>query len=516
MESNTLVNEEVKKKKPAKKKKKKASGVSKGRSDDIDMKEAQEWLDALKVQDVISPEFLKENYLLSAARDFRNKAPFPYHRMKNFMDDAFLRRLREELEHIEYYQKHNDLYEFHQSYDLKGIDSPLVKKVKEVLYSDEFRTALSTISGIQLDGLADSVDMSCAVYQSTHRLLCHDDELAGRRIAYILYLVPSDWTAFDGGALDLFSVGADGEPTSVHTSLVPEWNSFVFFEVSPVSYHQVSEVLVDKTRVSISGWFHGAPIERVHRAIDPEVPFVVLCPGSNLDDWVSREYRKPALLKKINKRFGEDSSLELQNYLRKDKYAELMSELDTECWTSCGPANKRHYGQLAEPRSAIIKSFKAFTASQEFANHLSEITGLELLSARGELRRMAKGDYSLAYTTNPDNARESLDVLFTFISPKMKWESIHGASLHYLPIDQDGELLTVDPSPNTLALVYVAEEGALRFVHYVNHTAPGHMYQSFTMFRTNTETNGEGDDEGEESDEEEKADKALASPLGIV
>ena len=35
-------------------------------------------------------------------------------------------------------------------------------------------------------------------------LLCHDDELEGRRIAYIFYLVPPDWEADDGGMI-LFS-----------------------------------------------------------------------------------------------------------------------------------------------------------------------------------------------------------------------------------------------------------------------------------------------------------------------
>ena len=30
-------------------------------------------------------------------------------------------------------------------------------------------------------------------------LLCHDDELEGRRIAYIYYLVPADWEEKDGG-----------------------------------------------------------------------------------------------------------------------------------------------------------------------------------------------------------------------------------------------------------------------------------------------------------------------------
>lgn len=35
-------------------------------------------------------------------------------------------------------------------------------------------------------------------------LLCHDDELEGRRVAFILYLVPP-WDVNDGGTLDLFS-----------------------------------------------------------------------------------------------------------------------------------------------------------------------------------------------------------------------------------------------------------------------------------------------------------------------
>ena len=36
-------------------------------------------------------------------------------------------------------------------------------------------------------------------------LLCHDDELDTRRIAFILYLVPP-WSAEDGGMLDLFDM----------------------------------------------------------------------------------------------------------------------------------------------------------------------------------------------------------------------------------------------------------------------------------------------------------------------
>lgn len=46
----------------------------------------------------------------------------------------------------------------------------------------------------------------------------------------------------DGGALELFDVDAAGQPRDVVQSLVPQWNSFAFFEVTPTSFHQVREL----------------------------------------------------------------------------------------------------------------------------------------------------------------------------------------------------------------------------------------------------------------------------------
>ena len=43
-----------------------------------------------------------------------------------------------------------------------------------------------------------------SIYLDT--LLCHDDELEDRRVAFIYYLVPENWTEEDGGSLDMFSV----------------------------------------------------------------------------------------------------------------------------------------------------------------------------------------------------------------------------------------------------------------------------------------------------------------------
>ena len=70
-------------------------------------------------------------------------------------------------------------------------------------------------------------------------LLCHDDELEGRRVAYILYLVDEDWNSEDGGGLDLFNVDSNGQPDKITATVQPEWNSLAFFAVTPTSFHQV-------------------------------------------------------------------------------------------------------------------------------------------------------------------------------------------------------------------------------------------------------------------------------------
>lgn len=45
----------------------------------------------------------------------------------------------------------------------------------------------------------------CVVSYFSDVLLCHDDELDSRRIAFALYLVPP-WSSSDGGLLDLFNM----------------------------------------------------------------------------------------------------------------------------------------------------------------------------------------------------------------------------------------------------------------------------------------------------------------------
>ena len=69
---------------------------------------------------------------------------------------------------------------------------------------------LKEMTSIEL--ISNKIDMTSSKYKHTDYLLCHDDDIhddmnkKGRRIAFIYYLVPEDWSQKDGGNLDLFSV----------------------------------------------------------------------------------------------------------------------------------------------------------------------------------------------------------------------------------------------------------------------------------------------------------------------
>ncbi|KAJ8305927.1 hypothetical protein KUTeg_016472, partial [Tegillarca granosa] len=112
--------------------------------------------------------------------------PFCHCVFPNFLQELDeLENLETELSSLQFKEKNNDLYKFHQSSeDLKVIDTPYIKNLRKVIF-ETFKNHLRDISGIDF---TEAIDMSCARYDYTDILLCHDDELEGRRIAFIYYL----------------------------------------------------------------------------------------------------------------------------------------------------------------------------------------------------------------------------------------------------------------------------------------------------------------------------------------
>lgn len=198
-------------------------------------------------------------------------------------------KVRSEIqEKLAFTPKETDIYKIHQSGDLANLDGlddaalqqlPSLRRLRDALYSTEFRDCLCRITGSRSVS-GKKTDMAINVYTPGCHLLCHDDVIGSRRISYILYLTDPDhpWQKEWGGALRLYpteELPAEGDAKVLvpkadpSVSIPPAFNQLSFFAVQPgQSFHDVEEVYSSATpdtgkapdehrvRMAISGWYH--------------------------------------------------------------------------------------------------------------------------------------------------------------------------------------------------------------------------------------------------------------------
>lgn len=177
---------------------------------------------------------------------FKNAKPFPFLHIKNFLPLKKANALKKALLSQTFEEKKSDLFFLFQTKDLLSASGE-IKNFRDYLSSVEFIEKIEQLTGKKLKHGA--LDCAGHVYSDTCFLLPHDDQLEGRSIAFVYYL--STLKQSEGGALELFD-----KNSRVAKRIPATFNSFVIFEVSKKSMHQVSEVLVKKDRLSISGWFY--------------------------------------------------------------------------------------------------------------------------------------------------------------------------------------------------------------------------------------------------------------------
>jgi len=338
--------------------------------------------------------------------------------------------------------------------------------------------------------LGDTIDMFCAQYSYTDTLLCHDDELEGRSVAFILYF-NEEWEEEDGGLLELFDTHTDGNPKDVVQKLVPYGNSFAFFKVSPVSFHQVSEVLSpSKTRLSVGGWFHGPTLPRPPRPSPPSSPCLT-CVEIDEDvfySWLNPAYLDPETQGDIQSKFEESSEISLPDFLSPDKYSEICEALNRQVhWEFLGPADRRSCHKRAGGVCPILDTCLQLFTSEPFFLLLSNLTGLKLHElapedsededaedkiskiynprCHGGFFRWTSGCYSLIRDDDQEQAEFALDLRMCF--NVCGWKEDMGGQTVYIARGEDEELVTVEPQENTLNLVY-RDKDSLKFVKYVN------------------------------------------------
>ena len=183
-------------------------------------------------------------------KEFNTNKPFPYLELELFKK-AKIKQLLNEVKKLNFEEKDSDLFYLFQTKDFRSIDNKLIKEFYSLVSSREFLDLIEKITGLK--GL-NATDAASLIFPDTGYLLPHDDRLSTRKIAYILNL--SNFEEKDGGQLEFFSTDSNNNPIKVVKSITPKFNNFIIFKVSNKSFHQVNEVLTNKQRITIGGWFN--------------------------------------------------------------------------------------------------------------------------------------------------------------------------------------------------------------------------------------------------------------------
>ncbi len=186
------------------------------------------------------------------AAQYKKAKPFAHISLKGFLREEKARMIELALQEQQFTHKESDLFKLAQTNDFQSVQDETLQSFRALLASPEFSLYLTTLTGVALRN--DALDMGGSLYADTDFLLCHDDQVTGRKIAYIFYMC-QNFKSADGGALVLMSAKGK-QPGKITKRYLPSWNTLNMFSVSSKSWHAVEEVMGEKKRYSINGWFH--------------------------------------------------------------------------------------------------------------------------------------------------------------------------------------------------------------------------------------------------------------------
>eukprot|EP00980_Cylindrotheca_fusiformis_P006726 scaffold1400_cov137-Cylindrotheca_fusiformis.AAC.4 len=414
------------------------------------------------LQEVLATDIFEPKSTEVLREEYRTNGPYAHLQLKSLFCTEFLLSVKEEIKsQTKVNFKESDLFRVYQSIDLANLKPgsdiaaqlPNVMKLREVLYSQEWRSYIEKLSGLPPSTLVDKVDCACNCHAPGCHLLCHDDVIGTRKVSYIIYLTEQDWKEEEGGALELYGNQkddpiSDSESTPVPLARAwPMFNSMAFFVVKPgESFHAVQEVTGDRPRLSLQGWYHAAePPKDIQNATLQQLK--AGAQNSNgtslqvafqqegdtefsdsdkeyLSAYLKPEYLSEESLNEIQAKFESDSSVQLRNFLlekwvptldsrqNKKKSANTMDhyrEGVSSEWQLRGPAHKQrfleYHPQPATTDCKVIGSMlqhiktKVFE-SPIFARYLKRLTSLEQpTGVKGAtIRRFRPGlDYTVAH-----------------------------------------------------------------------------------------------------------------------
>lgn len=429
---------------------------------------------SLLSSDILASDLLDRQERIRAS--FAEGRPYPHAQIHGLFQPDFLTAVKDEIKsQTKVNFKESDLFRVYQSIDLANLEPcttmaaelPHVMKLRELLYSQEWRTFIEKLSGLPPGTLTGQIDCACNCHAPGCHLLCHDDVIGTRKISYIIYMTEPDWKPEEGGALELYepqlddSLRLNDTPASSSSSSPlpvarawPVFNSMAFFVVDPGhSFHAVQEVIGNRPRLSLQGWYHAKhPPENIELATlqqlkarkqqqrRPNLPKANDAVDADddeknenfseldkiyLQEFIQAEYLTEASMTEIRKRFEKDSSVQLRNFLQ-PKWVPTMEPQKMPLvydeayysngvspeWQLRGPAHKQRFLEYVPNAvkandcqmigSLLNHLKKQVFESEAMARYLKHLTGLGkptgISGAGGQIRRFRPGlDYTVAH-----------------------------------------------------------------------------------------------------------------------
>lgn len=353
----------------------------------------------------------------------------------------------------------DDLSSRKQSQDLKNISGyETLESIRNFFYSEEIFSFMEKECSVSLK--REEIDLFCQVYNKGDYLLCHDDMLDQRAIAFILYLVDDCWSVEDGGTLDLYNTDEELNPEKIAMQIVPKKNRFTFFKISSISFHQVSEIIMKNTRIprtSIIGWYHYKEKIMKKQVYSPLTVF----------------YNIPENIQMLSGMFCiNDAPIILENFLLEEFFIDMKNFLSQATWKQKPiPANQGSFCVLEKNTVSSVWCFLQFLESHAFKKNIKTLTGLNIGETVSKItRKYTKGDYEM-YN---QNRKEPGDVCVVLV---LKEKNIVGGDFGFMKKENNiiYENAYYTPKDNNV-VIYLCEEG--KTVKYIkkNNIEEGSVY----------------------------------------
>jgi hypothetical protein len=179
---------------------------------------------------------------------FDKAEPYRHVFIPEVFDAVFAETITAEIEGLPWRLATTDFYEQYED-SLIDTERPFagtaLDALREVAMSPEFAELISSVTR---QGPLDVVDVACHRSTTGQQIGIHNDFYPeGEVCRFTIHLNPG-WTLEDGGLFVTFAVA---DSSAVRAAYLPAMNSALLFEISPASFHAVTEVTTARPRYSI-------------------------------------------------------------------------------------------------------------------------------------------------------------------------------------------------------------------------------------------------------------------------